>query len=304
MDVSVIIVNYNTLQMTQECIDSVFEKTKDINFEVILVDNASTDGSKEHFKKDKRIKYIYSSENLGFGRANNLGYKYAIGKYIFLLNSDTLLLNDAICEFFTYMESSPSDVGCVGCELVDKEGSPSYSFGYFPNFKFFLGKILEVYRLHFAYLSFTPFSVERHPIKVDYSSGADMFIRRSVLEDCGFFDEDFFMYFEEVELQHRFSNQGYFSFIIDTPKIVHLMGGSNPPKKTKKSLKIKTIELESRFIYCRKLFPFYKYAGISFLHLLMIPRILFYNSLLKEKVLMIRIILRNLFPNDRPSMFI
>ena len=79
MDVSIIIVNYNTLKVTQECINSVFEKTQGIAFEVILVDNASTDCSKEHFSRDARIRYIYSSKNGGFGYANNRGMKMAKG---------------------------------------------------------------------------------------------------------------------------------------------------------------------------------------------------------------------------------
>ena len=90
MDVSIIIVNYNTKDLTSQCIDSIYEKTQGVRFEIILVDNASTDGSKEVFEKDTRITYIYSDENLGFGRANNLGAKVAKGKYLFLLNSDTI----------------------------------------------------------------------------------------------------------------------------------------------------------------------------------------------------------------------
>ena len=87
MDVSVIIVNYNTKQMTLDCINSVFEQTKDISFEVFLVDNNSTDGSLELFNKDTRIHFIESGENLGFGRANNLAYPQTKGKYIFFLKS-------------------------------------------------------------------------------------------------------------------------------------------------------------------------------------------------------------------------
>ena len=88
MDVSIIIVTYNTRQMTAECIDSVCQKTFGIDYEIILVDNASSDDSKAFFEKDERVKYIYSQENLGFGRANNLGAGVAQGKYLFLLNSD------------------------------------------------------------------------------------------------------------------------------------------------------------------------------------------------------------------------
>lgn len=85
MDVSVIIVNYNTLKLTDDCINSVLQLTSDVEFEIILVDNASSDGSKEHFSTDNRIKYIYSDVNLGFGKGNNLGASCACGKYLFSL---------------------------------------------------------------------------------------------------------------------------------------------------------------------------------------------------------------------------
>ena len=89
IDVSIIIVNYNTLSLTKDCIDSIVSFTKKITFEIILVDNNSNDGSKEFFQQDTRITYIYENENHGFGIANNIGAKIAIGKYLFFMNSDT-----------------------------------------------------------------------------------------------------------------------------------------------------------------------------------------------------------------------
>lgn len=290
MDVSVIIVNYNTLQMTQECIDSVFEKTKDVEYEVILVDNASTDGSKEHFENNDRIRYIYSNENLGFGRANNLGYKYATGKYIFLLNSDTLLLNNAIFEFYKYMNSASPNIGCVGCELVNLKGKATGSFGKFPDIRNFLGRILVSYKMRIPFLLGKSHSAKKYPCIVDYVTGADLFIRRNVIEKCGFFDPDFFMYFEETEMQYRFKKNGYMSHIIDVPHIIHLQGASNVNKsnKGKRSLKVASIELESRFIYCRK--TNFNIRIISLIHLLLIPRILLYNASWAEKREMIETI--------------
>ena len=91
MDVSVIIVTYNTCEMTINCINSVIQKTENLDYEIILVDNASQDESYSTFSQDARIRYIYSEKNLGFGKANNLGAKFAKGRYLFLLNSDTLL---------------------------------------------------------------------------------------------------------------------------------------------------------------------------------------------------------------------
>ena len=96
MNISIIIVNYNTREVTKQCLDSIFKWTKDVSFEVIVVDNNSHDGSKEMLASYPNIKYVQSGGNLGFGKANNLGYKFSSGRYILLLNSDTYLLNNAI----------------------------------------------------------------------------------------------------------------------------------------------------------------------------------------------------------------
>lgn len=133
MDVSVILVNYNTLHLTKDCIDSIFEKTQGISFEIILVDNDSQDGSQKYFSEDKRIVFLESGGNIGFGRANNLGLKKATGKYIFFLNTDTLLVNNAIKCFFDYCEGHSHDMlGGIGCLLQDKEGNTIHSFAHFP----------------------------------------------------------------------------------------------------------------------------------------------------------------------------
>ena len=111
MDVSVIIVNYNTIELTLNCINSIFTHTLGIDFEVIVVDNNSDDGSGEILRLDKRIVFIQNLANEGFGSANNIGYRYAKGKYLFLLNSDTILLNNAIKLFYDYAEQHLSS--CV-----------------------------------------------------------------------------------------------------------------------------------------------------------------------------------------------
>ena len=103
MDVSIIIVNYNTKQVTQSCINSIVEHSHGFSYEIILVDNHSTDGSYALFSNDARIKYVYNEKNVGFGQANNIGYQYSTGDFIFLLNSDTLLLNNAIKLFYDKM---------------------------------------------------------------------------------------------------------------------------------------------------------------------------------------------------------
>ena len=128
MDVSVIIVNYHSAQMVIDCIRSIFEKNVKASYEIIVVDNASGDGSVELLREafGSRIKVIASDVNLGFGKANNLGAQHAEGDYLFLLNPDTLLVNDAISVLVDYLKENP-DVGVAGGNLYAPDMTPTPS---------------------------------------------------------------------------------------------------------------------------------------------------------------------------------
>ena len=125
MDVSIIIVNYNTKDLLKECIDSIYEQTKEITFEIIVSDNGSSDGSIEMLKNYfPSVIIIENNANLGFGAANNRGLKIAHGKYIFYLNSDTVLLNNAVKCFFDFWEqaSDKDSIGAIGANLLNENG--------------------------------------------------------------------------------------------------------------------------------------------------------------------------------------
>ena len=268
MDVSIIIVNYNTLKMTQECIDSVFEKTSGLDFEVILVDNGSTDCSREHFSKDSRIRYIYSEKNLGFGRANNIGYAQAKGKYLFLLNSDTYLLNNAIYEIWATLEKANSgahsNVACAGCMLTDEQGEIIHSYARFPSMWQSIMRVSVhpiLWKLHLMkepqYSS--NYSYEEHSreksFEVEYITGADLMVRKDVADRYGLFDSDFFMYCEETEMQHRYLSKGFKSVIVNGPQIVHLEGKSNRGFSPAR----KTMVMRSSLLYFKKTSSSWKY---------------------------------------------
>ena len=282
MDVSVIIVNYNTKELTKNCIDSIFVQTSGVTFEVILVDNASTDGSVELFKKDGRICFVESGCNLGFGKANNLGYQYAMGKYIFLLNSDTILLNNALKLFFDKMESAQQNIGCMGCLLQDLSGKYVHSYAELPSVDNVLGTL--IWKSFFSFWGFDiqkmddPETKKVNPsfFQVEYVTGADLFLRRTVIEKCGFFDPDFFMYYEDSELQYRFTKHNYLSYIYDIPKIVHLEGHSSKKDSTTKRL----ILLDGTLRYMSKTQDCWKVILLRFLMLIKSPymiRVLGFN---------------------------
>ena len=254
LDVSIIIVNYNTLKVTQECINSVVEKTQDIKYEIILVDNASTDGSKEFFEKDERVKYIYSKRNGGFGYGNNLGMKVAKGKYFFLLNSDTVLINNATKEFYDYAEKDDKE-RIYGCYLQLLNGSPARSYFFFPSFTIF----------SFLKRKFVDNNKERYdyqPKSVQVVSGANMFLNRKLFDITGGFDENIFLYGEECEWQYRLSLYGYHAFIIPYPKIIHLEGKSTPESIHKRNIILKShfYILKKHLLYSTYLLARFYYA--------------------------------------------
>lgn len=254
IDVSIIIVNYNTFQITKNCIDSIYEHTKGICFEVILIDNNSKDNSYSFFSQDNRIIYLYQENNWGFGKANNIGYKRAKGKYLFLLNSDTLLKSNAIKEFFDFMEKSSLNIACIGTMLKDINGKYTTSYNSFPTFwtgfEWFtvLGPIsrkLNIIKEHNK-------EVISETKEVDFVSGADIFMKKEIADKYNLFDPDFFMYFEETEMQYRYRKLNYKNYIYPIPQIIHLDGYSSKQSGNSTFFKKNIILLKSYYLYLEK----------------------------------------------------
>lgn len=228
MNISIIIVNYRTPDLTQACIDSIYTHTKGVDFEVIVVDNCSMDESVNRLSKDHRIKLIVSPRNGGFGYGNNLGMKAARGKYFFLLNSDTLLVNNAIKDFYDYAENHESKT-LYGCYLIGDDGTYRGSFHYFPALT-----ISAFFRRLFRKQNYTPDYTDK---EVECICGADMFIPRTAIEECGGFDENIFLYGEEGELQLRMAKAGYKRMLLSSPKIIHLEGKSSSANEKKRLIR-------------------------------------------------------------------
>lgn len=264
MDVSVIIVNYNTRKLTRACVDSVFQKTKGVSFELIVVDNASTDGSRELFSQDSRITYIYNESNLGFGRANNVGLAAATGRNILFLNSDTLLINDAVSILSDYLDAHP-DVGAVGGNLFNNEGHPIHSFHrYRPSVYGELNEALLGFPNRLRFGENAEFNHTDAPLEVKHITGADLMIPRSVLNQIGGgFNPDFFMYHEDTELCWRIGKSGHRLMSVPDAEIVHLVGASS-----RKSLSRAKVDM---FLNSRKLY--YKNCKSFFYRLLVYPLI-------------------------------
>ena len=239
MDVSIIIVNYNTKNITLQTISSVYQKTKDIDFELIVVDNASTDGSTEAIENTfPKVKLIKSSENLGFGRANNKGVEIAKGRNVFFLNPDTILLNNAVKILSDFLDNHPN-VGVCGGNLYDSDKNPAHSYCMFYSpIIWDLNDMLSKKVEQLIYGKSYEFNYTDKPKPVAHIVGADMMIKREIFNEVGGFDKDFFMYREETELNFRIYKKGYKSISIPQAKIIHLEGKSfsNNLNRTKRLL--------------------------------------------------------------------
>lgn len=229
MDLSIVIVNHNTKELTHQTIKAIYSSTKDIEYEIIVVDNSSKQS--EYFDlRDSRIKIIPHVENNGFGNACNIGAAKAIGRYILFLNSDTLMQNGTLKKCVSYMDSN-EDIGCLGIRTVlgngefdhgCKRGFPTpfnsmcYVLGLdrlFPKSKKFGG-----YRL--SYLS------EKETNEVDSISGAFMLIPSALWFKTGGFDESIFMYAEDIDLCYRIKQMGFKVVYYAEAWMIHLKGQS------------------------------------------------------------------------------
>ncbi|MBB3187179.1 glycosyltransferase family 2 protein [Microbacter margulisiae] len=291
MDVSVIIVNYNTKELVMPCIRSIVTYTCDIAYEIIVVDNHSEDDSLEAIRTEfPQVKLIENDTNVGFGAANNMGMKVASGTYLLLLNSDTLIQNNAIKLFYDfYTHYAEGNIGALGTILRDKNDNIVHSSGRYPSMWRTIHDVLSGYvergylirkrgQEMYCYDASTPFYM------VDYITGADLFVKASVMEQFNGFDPAFFMYFEDADLQYRMGKPsgGYQRIIMKEPKIVHLEGRSDerPDFSTARRMQHET----SMFYYFRKHSKYWNYLLFRILYFVIRIPIVFDSRLhTKEK---------------------
>lgn len=250
VDVSVIIVSYNTKELLRACLNSLYDQTHSLVYEIIVVDNHSRDGSLEMLQENfRKVVVLALPENIGFGRANNEGIKIARGRNIFLLNPDTLLINNAIKILSDFLDEHEG-VGVCGGNLYTRNLQPAHSYMLrVPSLLGELNNMLFGYLYRLYYGPNLEFNFTEKPIEVGYVTGADMMIRRRVLDEVGGFDADFFMYFEETELSWRIKKAGYHIMNVPHSKIIHLEGQSITLKENRENM-----FLASRRLYFQKIY--------------------------------------------------
>ena len=232
MDLSVIIINYKSAYHVLNCIESVYGQTKTHSFEIIVVDNQSGDDSEQQIlSKYPEVIWIQTGYNAGFARANNAGIRRAAGRYILLLNADTIVLDGALDKTIDLFQQIPDAAGC-GVQLLNPDGSHQISGAHFVkgglNFLLplpYLGRLVRYlgYRLKTRVPSVQKVS---DVVEVDWIVGAFLMVRKEVLSQAGLLDEDFFMYAEEIEWCSRLRKAGKL-YLFEEPKVIHLGGGTS-----------------------------------------------------------------------------
>ncbi|MCD4722094.1 MAG: glycosyltransferase family 2 protein [Desulfobacula sp.] len=256
MDISIVIVNYNTCKMLDECITSIKQETR-ARFEIIVVDNASRDDSIDMIKaKHPDVILIQNQGNNGFAHGNNQGFKEANGRYYFMLNPDTLILDRAIDKLFEYMEQS-SDAAIASPMNLDEKRGLQYNCDFFPSLWIMF---VEYLRLHILFpkvklfnrgrIRYWDYADTRH---VDSAMGCSLLIRSNVFNELNGLDDKFFMYFEETDFCYRAYKKGYKTFFYSESKIIHYGGQS--AKTTEKAMMgtmVSSYYLESKYYFFRK----------------------------------------------------
>lgn len=270
---SIIIVSYNVKFYLEQCLSSVFSASKNIDTEIFVVDNQSTDGSAQMVEtKFNDIVLIKNNKNVGFSKANNQAIKKAKGKYILLLNPDTVVQEDTFEHCLHFMEKN-AEAGAVGVKMIDGKGqylpeskrafpSPAIAFYKIFGLSILFPKSKNFGKYHLVHLDYNKTQA------VDVLSGAYMFIRKETLDKSGLLDEDFFMYGEDIDLSYRIIKAGYKNYYLPATKIIHYKGES-----TKKiSLNYIIVFYKAMNIFAKKYF----YHRNKYIYILFIrPAIVF-----------------------------
>lgn len=222
-DLSVVILNWNTSALLQECLRSLFASPLPFTLDVIVVDNASTDDSVEAVRHHwPQVRVIANTHNLGYARGNNLGLAASQGRYALLLNSDTRVSSSALAELITFMDAHPQ-AGAVGPRLLQPDGSPQpFAFGGDPTPSYLLRRALRLILFRRALHDWNTSQVQ----VADWVSGACLLVRRQAVEQVGLLDERFFMYFEDNDWCLRLRRHGWKVYYNPQAAITHLGGQS------------------------------------------------------------------------------
>ncbi|MDP2518456.1 glycosyltransferase family 2 protein [Shimia thalassica] len=229
MDLSIVIVNWNTREMLRDCLQSVFDTLSDLKAEVFVVDNASEDGSQDMVRNSfPQVNLICNTDNRGFAAANNQALALASGRYVLLLNSDTLVHGDVLSASCSFMDGRP-EVGVMGCRVLNRDGTLQITGSGYPsllNLSLMTTGLWKLKNVPF----FDRYQMQtwdrRTEREIDVVSGCYMVVRKTAMDEVGLLDEDFFFYGEETDWCRRFADAGWKLVLSPVGEITHFGGGS------------------------------------------------------------------------------
>jgi GT2 family glycosyltransferase len=251
MQVSIIIINYNTFELTNKCIHSIYAKTVNVSFEIILVDNASVECDALLFKQQfPEIILIKNDTNLGFAGGNNIGIKQAKGEYILLLNSDTELVNNAIGLSYERLENEKKIAGLT-CQLLNEDGAIQHPAVRFLSIHILLLKLIGLNKLYSKRKRgtlFLGFDFDHHTeVKADWLWGTFLLLKKAVIDQMPNKElpNNYFMYCEDIEWGYLIRELGYELLYFPTAKIIH-HGGKSGFDKAKKTIQANSYDVLKR----------------------------------------------------------
>lgn len=269
MNISVVIINYNVQYFIEQCILSIKAASQNLTVEIIVVDNNSSDDSCKIIKeKYPEVILFENKQNIGFSKANNQGVKLAKGKFVLILNPDTVIAEDTLDKIYSFSKSR-HNLGVLGVKLVDgagnfapesKRGIPTPMVSFNKLFGISSKRTGKYYATHLD---------ENESGIMDVASGAFMFIKRDVLKEVGGFNEDYFMYGEDIDLSMKLLNKGYQNYYYANTQIIHFKGES-----TQKDIKYLSYFHSAMQIFYKKhfklnlIYDFFMRIGIEFWYLL------------------------------------
>lgn len=264
MDISVVIVNWNTRKLLIDCLDSICKTVKNITMEVWVVDNASTDDSVESVRRlYPDVQIVQNTQNLGFAAANNKAFKRMRGRYALLLNTDTLLTEGAVERIYEFMEDRP-DAGMACGQLLNPDESKQNSIANFPGV---LSLLCNETMLRILLPGKFPSKRQtfKYPIEVDSCIGACLLVRKKAMDQVGLLDEKYFFFFEETDWAYRMKHAGWKTYFVPSARIYHFQGQS-----VGHNIKSRILFYGSRYIYFKKWHPdrFFRIRLIIFIRLL------------------------------------
>ncbi|WP_294824998.1 glycosyltransferase family 2 protein [uncultured Flavobacterium sp.] len=222
MELSVIIVNYNGLKYLKGCFDSLYDKLKGIDFEIIVLDNNSADDSCNYITQNyPDVRLIESPDNLGFGRGNNAAVQAAHGECLLLINNDTILL-DNLLPALEFLKKDKS-AGAVGIKMLDGNGNYLIAAGKFPN-PFNLVRLKNIFLMG---PEFKSGNFSKTFYDVDWLTGSFLLMPKKVYDEVDGFDKDYFMYGEDVDLSRKIANAGYRRIFLPRYRYIHYVGFNN-----------------------------------------------------------------------------